>query len=266
MNQERVAIKTPEFVSLQFQLAGLGSRALAFLIDQLILIVVNIVFFFLLFFIVVGEHSFLKFANTGSFMVALFIIVLFLINYGYFIAFEYFSGGRTIGKRMIGIRVIQENGHSVTLLSSFIRNFLRLIDALPTAYFLGIVMVFFHPKHKRLGDLVAGTIVVHERKAKGNKLSPVEKEIRQRGLTKDYLRVDQWALQSFDAKDWNLVKTYSQRLPQLQPLERHELTKQVADLIFPKFGWDLAGKDQRDLENTLLALYLILREEWEYEL
>lgn len=267
MNQEQVGIKTPEFVSLQFQLAGLGSRATAFIIDQLILLAVNILIIITLIILFTGETNLLAYAGIDSLLLGLTIAGLFIINTGYFIVFEYFSGGRTIGKRIIGIRAIQENGHSLTLLSSFIRNFLRLIDNLPTGYFLGIIMIFFHPKHKRIGDLVAGTIVVHERKAKRrNKPSLLEKEIETRGLTKNDLTIEEWSLKSISQKDWILIKTYSNRLMQLPPNEKSDLTLQTVGLLFPKLGLEVAGKSNLDLENTLLVLYLLLKEEWAYEL
>ncbi|MFL6518461.1 MAG: RDD family protein, partial [Bacillus sp. (in: firmicutes)] len=169
MKEDHVDIKTPEFVSIQFQIAGLGSRSAAFIIDQLLLMTFNILSVILLFFVLDGMSK-MEFIFIGnSLPIAITIIALFLVNWGYFFVFEFFSGGRTIGKKLMGIRVIQENGHSITLLSSFIRNLIRIIDSLPTAYFLGVIMIFFHSKHKRLGDLVAGTIVVHERKAKRKK-------------------------------------------------------------------------------------------------
>lgn len=260
-------IRTPEFVSLQFQLAGLGSRTAAFLIDQLILTVVNIVFFLVLFFILMGQPISQILAEISSLTIGIIIIILFIINWGYFFAFEYFSGGRTLGKKVIGIRVIQDNGHSVTLLSSLIRNLLRIIDSLPASYFLGMMMMFFHSKHKRLGDFVAGTIVVHERKAKSNKkLTALEKEIEERGLTKDDLVIEEWALRSLGMKDWNLVKTYSNRFIQLPFVERHQLTRQVGDILFTKIGLETGDKTDLETENMLLVLYLILKEEWEFEL
>ena len=198
MNEEELDIKTPEFVSIQFQIAGLGSRSAAFIIDQLLLMTFNILSIVILFFVLDGMSK-MEFIFIGnSLPIAITIIALFIINWGYFFAFEFFSGGRTLGKKLMGIRVIQENGHSITLLSSFIRNLIRIIDSLPTAYFLGIIMIFFHSKHKRLGDLVAGTIVVHERKTKRKKkLSPLENEIERRGLSKDELTIDDWT----DARD-----------------------------------------------------------------
>ncbi|MBS4208024.1 RDD family protein [Bacillus sp. FJAT-50079] len=266
MEQNQVGVKTPEYVSLQFQLAGLGSRTAAFIIDQLILMAVQIVLIIGLVVLTSGDSAWFTYFDVGSIAFAITIIAVFMINWGYFIVFEFVSGGRTIGKRLIGIRVIQENGHSITFLSSLIRNLLRIIDSLPTSYLLGIIMIFFHSKHKRIGDLVAGTIVVHERKAKRKKLSPLEKEMEARGLSKDDLVVDEWTLQSLDKKDWELLKTYSQRLLQLPINERQDLTQQIATILFTKLNWETGQKNTRELENMLLILYLQLKEEWEYEL
>lgn len=267
MNQDQFDVKTPEFVSLQFQLAGLGSRAAAFIIDQVILMIANIVIILIPLLIIMFQPKTMFGTDMDTVVIAIIIILMFVINWGYFFAFEYFMGGRTPGKKMMGIRVIQENGHSITLLSSFIRNLLRIIDSLPAYYLLGIAMIFFHSKHKRVGDLVAGTIVVHERKAKKQKkLTALEKEIGQRGLSKNDLVIDEWALKSIDTKDWNLVNTYTNRLLQLPLHEKTKLTKQVAEIIFPKVGLELEGKTEREIENTLLVIYLILKDEWEYEL
>ncbi|WP_042355814.1 RDD family protein [Bacillus rubiinfantis] len=266
MNSEQMELKTPEYVSLQFRLAGLGSRAAAFIIDQLLITVMNILLLVMAYFVVRGMSSFEIDLLDSNVPFAIAIILIFLINWGYFFVCEFFFAGRTLGKKLVGIRVIQDNGHSITLLSSFIRNLLRIIDSLPTGYFLGIIMVFFHPKHKRLGDLVAGTIVVHERKAKRKKLSGIDKEVESRGLSKADLVVDQWTLKSFKEKDWKLLQTYASRFQQLPNDERTQLTQQIASLLLPKLGIESAGRTASELENTLLVLYLHLRDEWEYEL
>ncbi|MBD8067677.1 RDD family protein [Bacillus sp. PS06] len=267
MDQEKIDIKTPEYVSIQFQSAGLGSRASAFIIDQLILFIVNLLIVVLLFFVFLSQESLFFLGDISSGSIAIAIILVFLLNWGYYFAFEYFYGGRTPGKKMIGIRVIQENGHSITLLSSFIRNFLRIVDSLPTGHLLGMLMIFFHSKHKRIGDLVAGTIVVHERKEKQKrKRTPLEKEIELRGLSKDSLLLEDWVIKSLSAKEWNLVNTYCHRMLQLAPFDRKQLTKQVADIMFPKIGLEIDGRKDVELENILLALYLYLKEEWEFEL
>ena len=267
MNHDHTDIKTPEYVSIQFQLAGLGSRAAALILDQLILYAIDIILIIIFLLVTKGITTW-GIDNSETLPLAITIILLFVINWGYFFAFEFFAGGKTIGKKILGIRVIQENGHSLTLLSSFIRNLLRIIDALPISYFLGFTMMFFHPKHKRIGDLVAGTIVIHERKAQKNKkkLNGVEKEIERRGLSIDDLTIEGWIIKSLELKDWKLISTYSSRLTHLPETERIEVTKQIADILFPKIGIDGFGKNQEELENTLLVLYLLLKDEWEFDM
>lgn len=265
MHQETEQIKTPEYVSLNFQLAGLGSRAAALILDSLILVIGNGLFGLSIYFIFKSNVHFLL-INPGL-ILGLAIICLFVIYWGYFLVCEFFFAGKTIGKKLLGIRVIQDNGHSLTLLSAFIRNFLRIIDMLPTAYFLGMIMVFFHPKHKRLGDVTAGTIVVHERKAKRNRNdSTIEKEIEARNLSREQLPLEEWALHSFETRDWKLIKTFSHRLLQLPPFERKQRTKQVASILLTKIGIEPSDKSEKELEDLLLVLYLILKDEWEFEL
>ncbi|MBU9722374.1 MULTISPECIES: RDD family protein [Bacillaceae] len=266
MQDKNISIKTPEYVSLQFQPAGLGSRALAFMIDQVIMIVLSIIVLLLAFASMAALES-LMIGAPPAVPIAIAIILIFLINVGYFLVLEYYTGGRTVGKKVLKIRVIQDNGHSITLLSSFIRNFMRLIDSLPTSYLLGILMIFFHPDHKRLGDVVAGTLVVHERgKQKVKKESKLDLEIARRGITKDDIAVDEWAIKSLGSKEWKLLKVYSDRFCQLPTGERWEFTNKMAKVLFEKIGLVYEGKSIEELENTLLALYLRMREEWEYDL
>ena len=125
MHEEQVDIRTPEYVSLKFQPAGLGSRAAALMIDQIILGIINILIVVLLFFALADDNLKLNMFDFNSVLLGFFLITIFVINWGYFFALEYFWGGKTVGKRLLGIRVMQENGHSVTLLSCFIRNLIK---------------------------------------------------------------------------------------------------------------------------------------------
>ncbi|GGJ94497.1 transporter [Lentibacillus kapialis] len=264
MNQEEAFVKTPEFVSLKFKLAGLGSRGGAMIIDQILLTAFNIALILCLVFIT--QSGFTSFLTDSTLPLAITIILIFVVYWGYFFVGEYFFSGKTLGKHILNIRVIQDNGHSITLLASLIRNLLRIIDILPTAYLTGIIMVFIHSRHKRLGDIVAGTIVVHERNIKKTvKDASIEKEIKSRGLTKESLSIDDWIVRSFEMKEWNLLKKYSERLLQLEDTERKELTKRLASVIFPKIGLKLENMTIREIEDTLLTLYLILKDEWEFE-
>lgn len=268
MEKEQVNIKTPEYVSLQFSIAGIGSRAAAFIVDQLFLILLNGLIFLALYFLLESDLELMMLFNGFETFIAVVIVITFVLNTGYFLVLEYFWGGRTIGKRMLGLRVIQDNGHSITLLSSFIRNFLRLVDSLPAAYFVGMLLAFFHPKHKRLGDLAAGTIVVHEltTKRKKKKKTSIEKIISTRGLSKENLVLDSWQQKALDQKDWQLVKTYCERYESLPLYEKHQLTNQVASIIFPKIDHTVNKHDTVNIENTLFVLYLYMKDEWEFDL
>lgn len=248
---------------MQFALAGLGSRAAALIIDHLILLAANILIGIAAFLInqaTLGDF----FSQLSSFSIAAAIVLIFALNWGYFFLLEYFTGGKTPGKKMLGIRAVQENGHSLTLLSSFIRNLLRIVDMLPAAYLLGMVMIFAHPRHKRLGDLAAGTIVIHEKLPDG-KETALDKEITRRNLHRDDLAIEPWLLQNFNKKEWELLRTYSRRFPRLDDYERTQLTLQLAELLLPKAGISWQNEPVENLENKLLVLYLTLREEWEYE-
>ncbi|KMJ59476.1 RDD domain containing protein [Bacillus sp. LL01] len=267
MNTEQVDIKTPEYVSLQFHAAGLGSRAAAFIIDSLILIAINILIVIALIFGLNASLFDYFQSDIPSYLFAGVIILMFILNWSYFFLLEYFTGGRTLGKKVLGIRVIQENGHSITLLSSLIRNFLRIIDMLPVNYLVGMLMIFFHSKHKRLGDLVAGTIVVHERRGKKKKkATKLDKLIAEKGLSTEVRLVDEWALKPLGAKEWKLLKTYAERFESLSTDDRIVLTRKIADILFPKIGLDPTSKHYDELEDMLLVLYLQMKEEWEYEL
>ncbi|PWU67984.1 RDD family protein [Gracilibacillus dipsosauri] len=261
MAQEQVNVKTPEYVSLQFQLAGLGSRATAQIIDYTIIAIVEIILLLLIIFS--GINDFILFDEGIGYAIAFYLIITLLLQFGYFIFLEYFWSGRTIGKRMLNIRVIQENGHNITFLSSIIRNFLRVVDMLPFGYLVGMIMIFSHQKHKRLGDLTAGTIVVHERANKSNRLSPLEKYIQKKNLQKEELAIDAFHLKQFTNKDWRLLSTYCSRLPDIKQEERTELTRQIADILLPKIESEVASLHRSD-EDILLLLYLHLKEEWEF--
>lgn len=263
MTQDQIQVKTPEFVSLQFRLAGLGSRAAAMIIDQIILNLVNIGLI-VLFVLTVGNNFW--FLTQDAWVLGLWLIILFVLNWSYFFVSEYFFNGKTIGKNILGIRVIQENGHSITFLSAIIRNLLRIIDMMPASYFLGIVLVFFNAKHKRLGDMAAGTIVIHESPSKRQKQTPLDKEIENRGLNKESLSLDELTMNSLGMKEYNLLKTYSFKFLELRDAPRHQLTRDMASIIFPKIGLEVGSKSDRELENVLLILYLKMKEDWEFDL
>jgi len=263
LNHEDISISTPEYVSLRFQSANLGSRAIAFIIDNIIIFIVQFIILILAGYAIGGIEGFFIASDSTLVIIAIVVLIFFVLNFGYYILFEYFNSGQTPGKRMAGIRVIQSNGHSITMLSSVIRNLLRLIDSLPTGYLIGILMIYFHREHKRLGDLVAGTIVVHERPSQ--KRTKIGREIARRNLPLPDISLSEATNRSITSKEWNLLKVYSQRFMTLKESERMRLTRDLAEVILPKFEMNPRAKPYVELEDTLLSLYILLKEEWDFE-
>ncbi|HTL86308.1 MAG TPA: RDD family protein [Acidimicrobiia bacterium] len=149
---ERVTIATPEGVTIELVLAGLGSRFIARLLDTTIQIAAILAL--LLGTNIVGVH--------GSVLAFVFITV-FLVMFVYDVPFELLNGGRTIGKMAAGIRVAGPNGEPVTFLASAIRNILRIVDFLPVFYLVGSVTIVATQRDQRLGDLAGGTVVVRDK-------------------------------------------------------------------------------------------------------
>ena len=158
------SIETPELVALEFPLAGIGSRFLAILIDYLLQAAA---FLALVLVMLVFLPSMQKFESAGSkWVVAILILIPFLLQWGYFALFEGLWHGQTPGKRAAKIRVIQQSGRAITMFESLSRNLVRAIDFLPGFYAAGTISIFVTSRNQRLGDLVAGTLVIHEAKTR----------------------------------------------------------------------------------------------------
>ena len=158
-SDETLTIDTPEQMRLEYPLAGVGSRALALLVDTLYQMAITVV----LMLVALGLGiSVSLFDGETSWIMGLMILGLFAIQFGYFAIFEARWSGQTPGKRQMRLRVIKTNGRPVTPVDAVARNLLRVIDSLPSLYGIGIVTVMLTPRRQRLGDLLAGTVVVHE--------------------------------------------------------------------------------------------------------
>lgn len=158
--RQHLEVETPEHVVLNLEIAGVGSRLLAAVIDSAIVTAI-LVAGGLLAAILAGVGLLPK--QGGPWLAAIAIGLGFAVGNGYFILFEGLRGGQTPGKRKVGIRVVRDTGHPVTLAAAALRNLLRVADFLPPPYLLGLGLIAFHPRAKRLGDLVAGTVVVRDR-------------------------------------------------------------------------------------------------------
>lgn len=156
-------VLTPEYVEFTFVLAGLMSRFLAWLLDTLVTVVLAFAIG-----IVVQLLAALEVLATRSsgFATAAFFVLWFLVDWGYFILLESVWSGQTVGKRALGLRVIQESGVRIGFYQAVLRNLARPVDRLPLLYLVGGVSALFTTSQQRLGDLLAGTIVVRERRLK----------------------------------------------------------------------------------------------------
>lgn len=142
-----LAIETPEGVTLSLRLAGLIPRVAAYIIDQLIRFALLFACFMVL--------SSLREAGIG-----MALLIGFLLEWWYPVIFEVYGNGATPGKRVQGICVMQVDGLPVSFQSSLVRNLLRFADLLPIGHSLGILSMAKTRNYQRLGDMVAGTVVV----------------------------------------------------------------------------------------------------------
>jgi uncharacterized RDD family membrane protein YckC len=166
-NEETLVIETPERVPLHFALASIGNRFLACAVDHglqlLAMLLVALVFSWTGYWTQLEDRA----SQMPKWLLAIVIILVFVLWSGYFAIFEWLWNGQTPGKRMLRLRVIREDGRPVTLWEAAARNLLRAFDMMPwfiiPFYSVGLISVFISSRDQRVGDLVAGTVVVRER-------------------------------------------------------------------------------------------------------
>ena len=147
-------IRTPENVTFEFELAGMGSRALAYGIDIAVM----------------GGLSALAMAVSSAFAgwleglaTAAYFVAAFVIQWGYGALCEWRFHGQTLGKRVVGLRVISFYGAPLAFVQAAVRNLVRVVDLLPAAYLVGGVTALLDKHGRRLGDMAASTLVVRKR-------------------------------------------------------------------------------------------------------
>ena len=252
MRQE-VTILTPEKVELSFRLAGLASRTAAALLDLGI--------WFLGFFAAMLGWAWLcarlsapvNLADTGFNVILYCGVVGFLL---YFILLTWLKRGQTLGKRMVGLRVIGQNGGSVSLPSAVLRTLLMVADAFPVLLLVDVVLLFLSPRCQRLGDMVAGTLVVIARtpqKVAGEAMPPKE--------WNPFLDCVH-SVSQLDERDLQAIRALLNRYPDLDSKVRDRLRAEIwesvssrAETQFPPDVTILqrlqaiAAKLERDLER-----------------
>jgi uncharacterized RDD family membrane protein YckC len=239
MASAEYSVLTPERVSLQYDIAGIGSRGAAAIVDTLIQSAASIVILVALGAGAAVISAFFSLGGAGgaTLFVALYVLALFAIATGYFMLFEILWNGQTPGKRMVGIRVIRENGYPMRPIDAVIRNLVRMVDFLPTGYGIGVLTMLLNKRSKRLGDFASGTIVVREgSRGAGALLMPAAESAESRGVR----------LSSADA---TLVRDFLLRRASLDARARADLAARLAAVLAQRYALTLDGEPEVFLER-----------------
>jgi uncharacterized RDD family membrane protein YckC len=265
---DQLNIETPEQVDLRFPIAGIGSRFLAILADSVLQVVALFVMFFV-FALIVSAAPHVRgtttMVNTGAkWFVAAVVLFYFLLYWGYFSLFEAFWNGQTPGKRLLKIRVIKDSGRQITLFEALARNLIRIVDALPSFYLVGVITMLCNREQKRLGDLVAGTIVIHERSEEQPLLSHNSRTFTA-SLYPQPLETPQVpaaplvpadGIARLDAGDLNVIDTFFSRALDLDLDKRAEIAGRIAQRMSAKMQVPLPADQapERVLESIAHAM------------
>jgi uncharacterized RDD family membrane protein YckC len=149
-----LVVATPERVSFDFQVAGLGTRAIAQVLDLLIVGGILVAVYF------VAAAAGVAGSDTAAYLI--FLVGTFVVVFGYFWLSEALWSGQTLGKKAFRLRAVGDRGEPLTFMQAGIRNVVRIVDFLPYAYGVGLIALFANGRGKRLGDLAAGTMVVKD--------------------------------------------------------------------------------------------------------
>jgi len=215
-------IETPENVELEQRLAGIGSRFLAGLVDNLLLVGLFAILFIIL--LLSGANPIRLRGGLSlvhNWALAMFIVVMFLLYWGYFVFFEMVTNGQSPGKKRLNIRVVKQGGGAITFTDIAIRSLLRAVDGLLLYVVAGLSM-FVTKRCQRLGDLAAGTVVVSEQtadySARADKPTRTEWE---HTPTPDQLRAT-----GLEPEEYRVLANYWAR--------RHELTVEARCRLLPR--------------------------------
>jgi uncharacterized RDD family membrane protein YckC len=246
LSQRVVSIRTPENIELAFALAGPGSRAAAYFVDVLLMIVLGQILINPIVYLVALLVSALG-GLGSSWVAAILALASFALYDGYFILLEWLMNGQTPGKRLLHIRVIKQGGYALRFFDTLLRNLLRFVDFLPLFYGVGLTSLLVTRDSQRLGDLVAGTLVVYQ--------EPVETATQLPDLpTAEELEslVPAAQLAMIPHEAIALAGQYLRCRFELAPRPRQELGAELVDLIRQVSG--LEPRAKQSVESFLAAV------------
>ena len=259
--EEILVIETPERVPLHFALASIGNRFLACAIDHtlqvLALGLIGIAALILANFSVIQRGL----EGAPKWVYAISILILFLIFSGYFTFFEWLWSGQTPGKRWMKLRVIREDGRPITFWEAAVRNLLRSLDMMPFPFYsVGLISVFSTNRDQRMGDMVAGTVVVREREAEAPAFARVfATPVSDPALRRSFKPVDfNASLSSLTESEIQVVETFLRRRWDLSDVPRQWMAWRVSLPILYKLRptYDVNSFTYEGFLEELLHRYL----------
>jgi uncharacterized RDD family membrane protein YckC len=260
---DHLNIDTPENVAFGYQVAGIGSRFLAALVDTLLLALLQVVvqLTLLALLVVVRNLDLGTIQDQYAWFIALFGLVSFAFFWGYYIYFETAWNGQSPGKRWAGLRVIRADGTPITLSEAVIRNLVRLVDFLPFAYGVGVVSMFIDRHSRRLGDLAAGTLVVRDRglltlSSLGRRQRSLDIAASQAALAS----IEDYPLKKLSDQDIQMVEDFLRRRDELSNPE--QVAIQVLGTLLKKMGLPDGTPSDMPPEDLLAAILRTSRQ-WE---
>lgn len=238
---DRYIIDTPESIEFGYDVAGIGTRFVAAVIDT--------AFFSILLFLAqrvyIGNDI-----NPSDAAYRIFFFFCIFTVLVYYIAFERFWNGQTPGKRLLGIRVVQEAGKPLTFTGSLIRNLLRLIDFVPAYYSTGLLTMLIDKRARRLGDLAASTFVVRDRQRvtlemllQSTRDDKVASALKDSGATLPNIT-------ALRPSDMDLVQNFLLRRAILAPDRRLRIATQLAYALFGRLGYSVPGDPEQFLQQA----------------
>lgn len=242
----RVELETPERVAVALDLAGLGARAFAWLIDALLIFLSWMVGFFAYSYQGDLLRRWQGLSAAGQFLL---VAAVLLTGWGWDVAWELLAGGRTPGKRAMGIRVVRTDGTAVGPAESLARNLLRVVE-LPFGYAPAIFAVAFGRRRQRLGDILAGTLVVRERRWDLSRYgAPAADLVRfgaLRGRAEGLLR----------AGEFERLVDFLRRRPELEAAPRARIAARLAGAFARRAGLEApTGEETEPFLEALAAFF-----------
>ncbi|MBV9737408.1 MAG: RDD family protein [Candidatus Eremiobacteraeota bacterium] len=235
-----IAVRTPESIAFDYELAGLGSRFLAVFVDLLIQVICALALIWALTAIAIRSNghaikSTFSDRTVESLAIAILVILGFLIFFGYFIIFERAWNGQTPGKRLVGIRVVRDGGFAIDFTSSLVRNLVRVLEAALGFYAISALSTLLSSENKRLGDFAAGTIVVRDSRITAPVAPRSESAIR---LT---------------PQERALIDRFLERRESLAAAQRQALASQIATIFRARVGEPLASLGDEALIERIVS-------------